>query len=150
MSAIRPPDTPGPKGITEDEIVEALEKNGGVVSLAAQALGIRRQSLSARVNASERLDAARSSGQDDVTDIARAIVVTQIVKKKDVKVAQWWLERRSGGEFANKHTGGDGEKLFDVDEFMKAMPDDQLHRLDAATPGSMGQAGPDEGPPGED
>lgn len=142
----------GPKGITDDQIVEALEKNGGVISLAAQALGIRRQTLSDRVNASPQLDAARKSSEADVTDIARAVVVNEIVKKKDVKVAQWWLERRGGEDFANKHRHGglNGKPLFDVDGFLKGLSDAELRHLDASTARGVGPAGEGPGPSDED
>lgn len=152
MSVTRPPDLPGPKGITDEQIIEALEKNAGVITLAAKALGVRRQTLSDRVNASPRLDAARRDADAEVTEIATAVVVEKIVKGKDAKVAQWWLERRGGEAFANKHRHGglNGKPLFDVDGFLKGLSDAELNRLDAQAPRGMGAAGEDPGPSGGD
>lgn len=139
----------GSKGISDAQVIEALRKNGGVISLAAQALGVRRQSLSERVNANPALKAARDEADEDVTDIAQAVVVEAIVKGKDRKLAQWWLERRGRNRgFGNQtaHSNPDGTPLFDIEAVLQSLTDEQLNRLDAAAAGAAGSPSPDAEP----
>lgn len=86
---------------TVAEVMMALKKNANVPARAADALGITRQSLCERIANSDELKAFRLDLDGTVNDAARSIVLTEIIKKKSVKVAQWWLERRDP-EFKNR------------------------------------------------
>lgn len=140
-----------PKGITQAQIIEALQKSGGVITLAANALGVRSDTLGERIRKSPRLDAARRQFDHEVGDIAQAVVIQSIVKDKDVKVSQWWLERRRQ-DFSNRTavTGKDGQDLPAFDPttaaaFIASMTDEQREAFDAV----FGQRPAHVGVPGE-
>lgn len=92
----KPASAPLPKKhhATDTEVMLALKKNANVVSRAAEHLGITRQTLWERIENNDELKSFRASLDATVNDAAKSIVLHEILKKKSVKVAQWWLERR--------------------------------------------------------
>ena len=87
------------KGITDEQIAEAIAKTAGNVTLIAEQLKCSRQNIDKRIKASEELLKLQAESVTRVTEIAIAVVVDKIVNKKDVTTAQWWLDRKA------KHLG---------------------------------------------
>ena len=87
------------KIITEAQFLEAIAKTGGNYSLMAEQLKCTRQNVSKRINDSAVLIEAVQEATNRITEISIAIVVDNIVNKKNLAVAQWWLERKG------KHLG---------------------------------------------
>lgn len=84
----------GRKGITEAQIKLALEANAGVISLAAKTLKCTSQNLRQRINNSAELLAFSQQLDEDVLDLAEA-VIKKALTKGDANTARWLLDRRA-------------------------------------------------------
>lgn len=58
--------------LSDTRIIAALEKNAGIITAAAESLGMNRCSLSSRINGSEKLLAALNEIQDSMVDLAES------------------------------------------------------------------------------
>lgn len=154
------------------QIKEALRTNGGVISSAAAALGMTRQSLWERVMRHDDLQAVVAEVEEQVLDMAETPILRylgQLQKKaepteKELGPAMWWLERRGkhrGFSTQIQHTGKDDEPLFDIEAAVRALSDEDaehaaaLRKAAIAAPaavtppaGGLG-AGTGQGAPGE-
>lgn len=72
---------------------EALEKNAGLVTLAAKALGISHQALSARIKRNPQLQGIRASVEVQMLDIAEGATYT-LLQNKDPGTVRWYLEQK--------------------------------------------------------
>jgi hypothetical protein len=66
------------KKIKDELVIKALFASGGVITYAAKALGMERQSLSTRVNASDILRVAADEAVERNLDIAENKLLTKI------------------------------------------------------------------------
>lgn len=66
------------KKIKDELVIKALFASGGVITYAARALGMERQSLSTRVNASDILRTAADEAVERNLDIAENKLLTKI------------------------------------------------------------------------
>jgi hypothetical protein len=70
VTVVTPKKTTVPRAY--DELAEALRAHHGLVSLAAAALGIARESLHRRIRQSKQLQAVLAEAREHVTDVAEA------------------------------------------------------------------------------
>lgn len=82
----------GRKGITEKQVAEALRKTAGLISYAADAIGISRQAVHDRINHSPHLQALLKEIRESVKDIAEGNILKSI-KGGDTKDSRWYLEQ---------------------------------------------------------
>lgn len=87
--------------VTDDMIVKALEKTGGVYSEAAALLGLNRQTVYVRVKNSKRIQAIRDAIRLDLVNLAESVVEDHVMRG-DLKAAMFVLERRSRDKWSNK------------------------------------------------
>lgn len=86
----------GPLGITEDQIIEAMRANMGVIPAAAQVLKCTAQNIRQRINASSALLGFMAEFDEEVLDIAEG-VVRLALQNKDATTARWLLDRKGKG-----------------------------------------------------
>lgn len=99
--------------ISNSQLKAALKKNLGVISLAAQELGVTRQAVHGRVNRSPELQAWIADIEETMLDAAEA-VIKEAVAKKDRQTTRWFLERKGrsrGWVTRSEVTGADGAPL---------------------------------------
>lgn len=107
------PGQTGPKGFTEDEIAEALEKSAGIALVAAKLLKCSRQNVEMRIKNSERLLKVQAECNEDVLDLAESVLLGQL-KRKSLRAAIYILERKGkdrGWVKRIENTGKDGAPL---------------------------------------
>jgi len=80
----------GPKGITKEEIADALRRNNGVIAKAAKQLRCRRDNLAVRINADAELMAVIPASRERMKDLAESNVFDKI-EKGDVETSKWYL-----------------------------------------------------------
>jgi hypothetical protein len=81
----------GPKRVSESRIIAALDRNAGVIALAARELELDRAGLWRRIDRSDSLTAALRSIEETVLDAAEGVVKQAIVRDHDVRTARWLL-----------------------------------------------------------
>ena len=77
------------KRISDKEIISALLRSGGVVAGAARLLGCSRQTVSSRVNRSEKLRTAQGEAEDIITDMAIDKLVADISRGRPSAYTFW-------------------------------------------------------------
>lgn len=87
----------GPKGITVGRLKASLRKHCGVYALAARDLGVDRSNVRRRVQRSPELMAFVAELEDQVLDVAEALILEAMVNRQDVATARWYLERKGKG-----------------------------------------------------
>ena len=87
--------------VTDDMIIKALEKTGGVYSEAAALLDLNRQTVYVRVKNSKRIQAIRDAIRLDLVNLAESVVEDHVMRG-DLKAAMFVLERRSRDKWSNK------------------------------------------------
>jgi hypothetical protein len=121
----------GRKGITDEQIIKALFKSGGIVAQAARALGVRRDSLAARIKNSTRLLEAELEAVERVLDLAESTLIKGI-KSGDQQSARWFLDRK-GGKRGYRHRvehAGPGGGAIPVANTNVGIPADKLSKED--------------------
>jgi hypothetical protein len=101
----------GPKGITEDDIAAAMEKNFGNELLTAMQLKCSPQNIRLRIAGSKRLLELRQHLKYDLRDAAKNVVAEAIIRKKDLRAAIFVLDRLGKDDGWGRtiaHTGADG------------------------------------------
>ena len=122
------------KTILESNIIEALEKAGGIVSLAALSLGMSREGLTKRISKSQKLQEARDESRNTILDLAEAQLV-QAVKKGDIRAVMFtlrtlgksrgWVEN-SKFELQLEPPKDDGDKLAAMRAALGLPPADEV------------------------
>ena len=82
------------KGLTLDQVIEALRQTHGNMSLAAHKLGVTRETINYYVNTYATAREAMQTAAAAVSDIAEGHLV-QAVKRGDLKQVQYWLENKA-------------------------------------------------------
>ncbi len=103
---------PGHK-VTKAQIKQALRKSGGIISQAAQKLGIARESLWERIQNHSDLKKVQEEAREAVTDMAESVIVKAIADG-DIDTARWFLARigkHRGYTERQEITGPDGGPL---------------------------------------
>lgn len=85
----------GPKGITEDDIEQALRLAGGIVSAAAEKLKCSDQNLRVRIAGSKRLLEVQAEVDEVVLDMAESVLLHNL-KAKKLQAAIYVLDRKGG------------------------------------------------------
>lgn len=85
---------PKSKKYSAKEMVDALEKTGGVVADAARKLGCSPQTVYNYINEYSTVAAAREQFERNLDAHAEAVIYSSIVVDRDVKTAKWYKARR--------------------------------------------------------
>lgn len=113
----------GPKNITTAALKRALRKHAGVFVLAAQELGCDRTNVAHRVGRSPELQAFVASIDEEIGDIAEAVIKGALLEKqpgtntptKEAKtMARWYGNMKLGSRgyrTRSEITGKDGAPL---------------------------------------
>lgn len=107
---LRPKGKGGPRGVSEDQMAEALRKNMGIVSMAAAALGISDRAVYFRLANHPELAEIQAQAKNTVTDMAKAKVLKRI-ERDDWNAINLWLSTQAGWSRRTEVTGADGAPL---------------------------------------
>lgn len=105
---------------TDEEIIEALDKTGGIQSQAAALIGCNRDTIRDRADKTPEIQAAIDRGLDDLSDKAQAVIREAVESSEDEKIktdtAKWVLARLRKGVWSERQevTGADGAPVFSV------------------------------------
>ncbi|RZI98570.1 MAG: Fis family transcriptional regulator [Brevundimonas sp.] len=127
--------------ITHAEIVAALQRNFGILALAAKDVGLSRQALERRIARSPALKAAWLDLRETGLDLCEA-VLWRAINEKNVTIAQWMLERLGKDRGYNPRTeltGKDGGAI-DLNSNIEGLTDEQARLLEQLVKGRAGGA----------
>lgn len=97
---------PAQHGVSEQELIVALQKHAGIASLAASEFGISRQAVSERIGKSDRLKAAIADIKENLMDLCEGQIIVAI-RKGDRQMVRWYAERMGKGRgYATKSEHG--------------------------------------------
>lgn len=82
------------KGLTLDQVCEALRQTHGNISLAGHKLGVTREAIQYYVSTYATAREAMQTAAAAVSDIAEGHLVAA-VKRGDLKQVQYWLENKA-------------------------------------------------------
>lgn len=82
-----------PKGLTAEQVIDALRESHGNMSLAARKLKVSRQAILHYVNTYPTVKAAHDEAADAVTDYAEGHLVNGVMKGQWEQV-RYWLESK--------------------------------------------------------
>lgn len=100
----------GPRGVTEEQLREALEKNGGNVLAAANALGVTDRGIYMRLKNHPELAAIKDEAKHRVTQMAEGKVI-QRISRDDWPAISLWLTTQAGWSRRTELSGVDGAPL---------------------------------------
>lgn len=81
-------------GVSEAMAEAALRKCNGIIAHAAKRLGVARQTLWDRVQASKHLQKVREQIDDEILDDVENLIVADMKRKKNMVTARWFAERK--------------------------------------------------------
>lgn len=125
--------------ITHAQIVDALQRNRGIIALAAKDIGLTRQALERRIARSPALKAACLDLRETGLDMCEA-VLWRAVNEKNLAIAQWMLERlgkHRGYNPRTELTGKDGGAI-DLNSSIEGLTDEQARLLEQLVQGRTG------------
>lgn len=99
--------------VSNAQIKAALTAQMGVIVLAAKQLGVTRQAIHLRVNASPELQAHIADVEETMLDVAEGVAKSAIIAQ-DKQMTRWFLDRKGrnrGYVTRSEQTGADGEPL---------------------------------------
>lgn len=97
----------GPRGLSEGQIAEALDKTGGNVLAAAQALGVTDSAIYQRIANHPELGRIKDEAKARITDMATARVIKRI-ERDDWSAINLWLTTQAGWVRRSELSGPDG------------------------------------------
>lgn len=86
MPATKPPTT-----VTDDQIIDALQRNAGLVAPAAQALKIHRNTIHNRIKKSARVRKAKEEIREDCLDLAEGTIL-KLINEGNVTATIFFLK----------------------------------------------------------
>lgn len=92
------------------QLKAALKESAGIYSLAADKLGVSRQTVWQRVNKSEELQEWIADIEARILDAAEGVIVQAITKNRSEKTAKWYLQMKgkSRGYVTRQELTGEG------------------------------------------
>ena len=117
--------------VTVTEIERALRVAAGVRTAAAERLGISRQALARRIQASARLQRVVAEVEDNLLDMAEAKIL-QSVQAGDLSSARYLLDRKGRARGWGSRTEITGPAGAPVTFNLTELSDDDLDRLEQA------------------
>lgn len=100
----------GPRGVSNEQMAEALRKNAGNVLLAANALGVTDSAIYHRIANHPDLGAIKAEAKAKVTDMAEARIMKRI-ERDDWNALNLWMTTQAGWTKKTELTGPDGAAL---------------------------------------
>jgi DNA-binding transcriptional ArsR family regulator len=107
--------------LTVEEIAEALRPSGGIISHAAESLGVHRSTISRRIARSEKLKAVLEDAKETALDIAESQLI-ELIKDGNLGAICFFLKCQG------KHRGYVERQKIDANIGMTH--DDWVKRLD--------------------
>lgn len=96
---------PGPRGITDAQLMAALKRHNGLYSFAAKALGVSREAIRQRVESNPAVKTFLADLAESTIDLAENVVVKQI-KDDSGPMTRWFLERKGRDRGYGTHIDG--------------------------------------------
>lgn len=99
--------------LTKDNVAKALAAHHGILSKAAEALGVTRAGLYKFMERNPDLEEVRKEATETLIDVAEGHLATAL-QGGDLKSIRWYLERQGknrGYTTRVESTGADGEPL---------------------------------------
>lgn len=100
----------GPRGVSNEQMAEALRKNAGNVLMAANALGLTDSAIYQRLANHPELAEIKALAKAKVTDMAEARIMKRI-ERDDWNALNLWLTTQAGWTKRTELTGADGQEL---------------------------------------
>jgi hypothetical protein len=105
-----------------DTVLRAIQGCHGVKKTVADRLKITPNSVDNYLRRWAKANAAFEEEKEAIDDVARHVVIEDIVTNRDVSTAKWWLAKRRPSEFGERvdvTTGGEAIE-FDYSKFIRA------------------------------
>lgn len=116
-----------PKGITDEMLEAALRRNGGVFSLAAEQLGVARQTVWVRCQG-EAMKTVLADIKERTLDIVDGQLI-KLIQKGDAATIRWYAERQGKSRgYGNSTDIGLSSEL--VDRLLDAIGHDPAKLLE--------------------
>jgi len=93
-------------GFTAEQFIKAIPGTGGVITSIAERVGCAWNTAKKYITEYPTIAQAYQNECERITDMARSVVITDIVKKKRVETAKWWLVHKAKDEFASRQEVG--------------------------------------------
>lgn len=123
---------------SEEQIETALRNNYGLLTIAAEELGCKYETIFIRIKHSDHLQAVKYSITEQHKDWAEQNIIDQIkasakrTKKKESKLSQWYLEyqaRERGYVERTELTGAEGKPIEVKVNYMAPFSDDEIELM---------------------
>lgn len=92
----------GKNQFTAKEFIKAIPGTGGVVAMIARRVGCTWNTANKYINEYATVKEAYENEKHNVDDAAKSLVIDDILTKKNVDTAKWWLRVKMPDEFAPK------------------------------------------------
>ena len=89
-------------GYTAKQFIDAIDGSGGVITTVAARVSCSWNTAKKYITEYATVAEAYDNECNRITDAARSVVITDIVTKKNVDTAKWWLRVKAADEFAPK------------------------------------------------
>ncbi len=100
-----------------EQFIKAIPNSGGIISTIAKSVGCDWRTANKYIREKPTVARAYANECERITDAAESVVINEILKKKDVGVAKWYLTKKGkdrGYVERQEVTGKDGEPLVRV------------------------------------
>ncbi len=103
-------------GFTAEQFIKAIPGTGGVITTIAQRVGCAWNTAKKYITDYPTIAQAYQNESERITDAARSVIISDIVKKKRVETAKWWLLHKAKDEFASRQevVGKDGDSAITI------------------------------------
>jgi len=82
-----------------DEVIAAIKGSAGIKTTIAKRLNITRKTVDGYLDRWVTVKEAYMTEKAGIDDAARSVVIDDIVNKKNVETAKWWLRVKCADEF---------------------------------------------------
>lgn len=135
-----------PRGVTpkNHQIVEALEKAAGIITVAAQMLGMRRECLSRRISKTESLQGALKAIEERTLDLAEGQLLKSI-KNGNLTAVIFFLKTKGmrRGYAEKRDVYGEMEVSVHEPAALKGKSDAELMKIVGFSPAIAAKAAED-------
>jgi hypothetical protein len=118
---------PAKKGLTTEQVIAALKKANGNMSLAARSLGVERTNIKYYIDAHPTVKAAHDEAAAHISDIAEGHLVNAVLKG-NLDQVRYWLENKARDRGYGRMPAGNPLDGMTPEQIL-GMTDEQLDAL---------------------
>lgn len=111
-----------PLAVSDDELIEALEKSRGFISPAAKMLGISQESIRQRIRKSEKLKAAMYDIKESNLDFVEMKLMA-LIQVDDFNAIRYYLEAHG----RDRGYGRQREEIGEYEQTIVILPEREVH-----------------------